>query len=68
MSNKIAQDLGKRDLCMKLSVAARALTYIGATPCDFISEDAELLQYNVMAKSHAKYKSTVAYMYKGGAV
>lgn len=53
---------------MKLSVAARALAYIGATPCDFISEGAALLQYNVMAKSHVKYKSTVAYMYKGGAV
>lgn len=66
MSNKAAQEDGKRDIRMRLVVAARALDYIGATPCDFIAEGAELLQYNILAKSHRQYKSTVSYMHKGG--
>lgn len=49
---------GRRAISLRLSVAQRALKYIGETR---ISDEKRLLQYNVMAVSHWKYKSTVAY-------
>jgi aerobic-type carbon monoxide dehydrogenase small subunit (CoxS/CutS family) len=57
---------GIKELSHKLAVARRAFICIGETECDFINPGALLVQYNVLAKSHPKYKSTVAYMYKGG--
>jgi hypothetical protein len=61
MVSKEAQIKGKKHIGMTLAVAARALEYIGHSDCDFIAPGAKALQYNVMAKGHVKYKSTVAY-------
>ena len=45
----------------KVAVAKRALVYIGVTDCALVAPGAKLFQYNVMAKNHPKYKSTVGY-------
>lgn len=57
------QEKGKREVGMRLAVATRALVYIGHSDCAFVAPGAKLLQYNVLAKSHPKYKSTVGYKY-----
>ena len=53
---------GMDHISNRIAVAKRALVYIGSSDCSsFAGPGAEALQYNVMAKSHVKYKSTVAY-------
>lgn len=66
MNIKTIREKGSKELSRSLGVARRALICIGETECDFINPGALLVQYNVLAKSHHKYKSTVAYMHKGG--
>jgi hypothetical protein len=54
-------DHGKWFLSMQYGVAQRALNYIGDTDCSFITKGARMLQYNILAKGHPRYKSTIGY-------
>jgi len=63
--NEMAIRLGKQAISQRLLISEEYLEYIGYSDTSWKKEGSALLQYNVILKDHAKYKSTVAHMYMG---